>query len=96
MSKAAAHMAGATLAADLRASGVAVGIVHPGTVQSPNTHTLECTVQQWTFLAEISVTSPRKLFLFHYLENAFLEQRSKHHFLNSIVKYRSNWCPGIV
>jgi len=30
MSKAAAHMAGVTLAADLREAGVVVAIIHPG------------------------------------------------------------------
>lgn len=34
MSKCAAHMAAVSMAAELRASGVAVGIVHPGVVKS--------------------------------------------------------------
>lgn len=37
MSKAAAHMAAWTLSADVKSRGVAVGVIHPGVVESDMT-----------------------------------------------------------
>ena len=43
---------------------------------------------QWIFVAELSVWSPRKLFIYHYLQQGNLEQRIQKTFLGNFEKGR--------